>query len=229
MQFSESRNIILAKYANCRRLVVAPKKTKQNTHLKNHYATIDDVNKAIDAALEDSGLIVIQSPTHEAGQAANVLLMETIIMHVETGEFMSDVCQIPLSKTDSQGFGSTLTYARRYAKVAIFDLNMNDDDGQKSVVTAQDYKKRIVASNDPQEIDSIVRDGAERFKDDAGSVTVLRDAALKRKTDIKLAGAKTFNASAPANAKQGKATVTVAAEQQQDSAPSDAQADNSDF
>lgn len=213
MRFSDNKSNIISAFANCRRLVVAPKKSKQNTHLKNHYATLDDVNKAIAAALEDSGLIVVQSPTHEENQPANVLLMETTIIHAESGEWMADVCQIPLAKNDSQGFGSALTYARRYAKVAIFDLSMSDDDGQKSVVTAADFKKRIVASDDLQEIDHIVKSAAERFANDNGSLTVIRDAAVKRRTELSMKGAKPFNPSQPQNARRAQGNAAPDAQE----------------
>ena len=217
MEFSPEFSAVLAAYCEARRLVVSPKKSRQNTHLKNHYATIDDVNKAIGPALEDNKLVVIQSPTHREGQAPNVLLMDTMIFHTPTGQWIKDTCQIPLPKSDCQGFGSALTYARRYAKVAIFDLNMNDDDGVKGTRTASDFKRDIMAATTNDEIDAIARLSVEAFKGDAASMAILRDAAVKRRTELKNSNSVDFKPAGPANAGKGeKQVVTIGRKGQDD-------------
>lgn len=210
MKFSQPCSTIVKQFAHAQDMCVSPKKSKQNQHLKNHYATLGDVAAAIGPAMEDAGLIMIQSPTHEAGQAPNVMLMETRIIHVATGEWLSDICQIPLAKNDAQGFGSTLTYARRYARVSIFGLTMDDDDGNKSVRSAADCRRSIEAAKDKDEVDAIYRAACELFRSDKASLRIVEDARASKIVELKNAEARPFNPGKPANAKRGKATVQVA-------------------
>ncbi|BEH84572.1 hypothetical protein [Klebsiella phage phiKp_7-2] len=210
MKFSQPCGVIVKQFAHAQDMCVSPKKSKQNQHLKNHYATLGDVAAAIGPAMEDAGLIMIQSPTHEPGQPANVLLMETRIIHTDSGEWLSDVCQIPLAKTDSQGFGSALTYARRYARVAIFGLTMDDDDGNKSVRSAADCRRSIEAAKDKDEVDAIYRAASELFRNDKASLRIVEDARASKIVELKNAEARPFNPGKPANARRGKATVQVA-------------------
>ena len=209
LQFSESRAKILKAFAECRRLVVEPGKSKQNTHLKNHYSTLGDVAKAIDPAMEATGLMLIQSPTHEEGQAPNVLLMAVELIHLPSGEFMRDVCQIPLPKADCQGFGSALTYARRYSKVAIFDLNMSDDDGNKGTRTAADSKKSMEAATSLDDLEAIYRVSIEYFNGDKASTRIVQDTYANCKVKLKQSTARPFNPSQPEGAKKGRSRVVV--------------------
>src|SRR6202008_4399225 len=56
------------------------------------------------------------------------LHMTTRLLH-ESGEWMEGTLVMPLPKQDPQGFGSAMTYARRYALAAITGLYQDDDDG----------------------------------------------------------------------------------------------------
>lgn len=200
MKFSEDRSQIVTAFARCKQFVVKPKESKQNSHLKNHYSTLEDVGKAIGPALEESGLIVIQSPTWMDGQAANVLLMETTIIHVDSGQWMSDICQIPLAKQDCQGFGSSLSYARRYAKVAIFDLNSADDDGNKAVKTQKIWNRELEEITEISEIGKFLL----RVKEsgDAGLLKVMQDKAGEHKVKLQQANSKAFTPAPKAEKQQ---------------------------
>jgi hypothetical protein len=50
-------------------------------------------------------------------------------MH-SSGEWISSTLELPVSKQDAQGFGSALTYARRYSLAAICGIAQDDDDGE---------------------------------------------------------------------------------------------------
>lgn len=211
MIFSSVFDNIIKAYASFLRVVSTPKRSAQNSHLKNHYSTLDDVKKAVDDALQSNELIMIQSPTHETGQPANVLLMETRIIHVPSGEFISDICQIPLAKSDSQGYGSALTYARRYAMVTMFGLKMKDDDGNKSIRTATDWKRAMDSMDTADKVDNLLREALATFNGDDAAIKVLRVAAADQKTKIKMAGRQSFNPAAPKNAKRGTAKLPIEA------------------
>jgi hypothetical protein len=55
--------------------------------------------------------------------------VETVFIH-ESGEVMEcGMLHLPASKLDAMGFGSCLTYARRYSLLAATGLAPEDDDG----------------------------------------------------------------------------------------------------
>jgi hypothetical protein len=56
-------------------------------------------------------------------------MVETIFVH-ESGEVMEcGLLHVPAAKQDPQGYGSALTYARRYSLLAATGLAPEDDDG----------------------------------------------------------------------------------------------------
>lgn len=68
--------------------------------------------------------------THEDGTGVTV---ETVFLH-ESGEtFRSGKLHVPASKQDPQGYGSALTYARRYSLMAACGMAPEDDDGNQSL------------------------------------------------------------------------------------------------
>jgi hypothetical protein len=100
-------------------------KDAQNSHLKNKYADLESVIDAIKAPLNDNGIVFIQLPSpSDDGK----LHLTTRLMH-ESGQWMEDTAVAPLPKQDPQGFGSTLTYLRRYSLSAVTGLYQADDDG----------------------------------------------------------------------------------------------------
>jgi hypothetical protein len=58
------------------------------------------------------------------------------LVHAESGEAVSDTMPLLLGKDDMQGFGSAVTYARRYALCAVLGLVADeDDDGNAAAAT----------------------------------------------------------------------------------------------
>lgn len=116
-------------------------KDSQNPHFKNRYADLSAVIDAIKPALSANGLFFTQL-THESERGVTV---ETVVIH-ESGESMSmGRLYVPASKSDAQGFGSSLTYARRYSLSTAFGLRTFDDDAEASRV-ATDREARTGAS-----------------------------------------------------------------------------------
>lgn len=101
-----------------------------NPHLRNRYATIDQIIEEIRPVLATHGLFVMQLPTNtEAGE----IQMTTRIYHI-SGQWMeSPVLTINPQKKDAQGIGSAITYARRYSLTSFLGLNTGeDDDGHRA-------------------------------------------------------------------------------------------------
>ncbi len=100
-------------------------KSANNPHFKSKYADLTSVIEAIKPALIKHSLFFTQHPQPSEGGVT----VETFIHHA-CGETMSlGSLFVPANKNDAQGFGSALTYARRYALVTAFGVPVEDDDG----------------------------------------------------------------------------------------------------
>jgi hypothetical protein len=100
-------------------------KTSTNPHFRSRYADLSACVEAVIDALNNNGIALIQQ-THDDATGVTV---ETIFLH-ESGETLScGRLHVPASKQDPQGFGSALTYARRYSLMAACGIAPEDDDG----------------------------------------------------------------------------------------------------
>ncbi len=89
------------------------------------YVTLDAVVDAVLPLLVKHELAWTTFPTSdEHGQPA----LRYRITHLPSGEAEEDVMALMCVKADPQGQGSALTYARRYALVAVLNLTTGDDD-----------------------------------------------------------------------------------------------------
>ena len=104
-------------------------KTNTNPHFKSKYVGLDGCVEAVIDALNDNGIYLMQkNHPNDAGVA-----IETIFIH-QSGETISGgILTVPASKQDAQGYGSALTYARRYSLMAACGIAPEDDDGNQAV------------------------------------------------------------------------------------------------
>ena len=118
-------------------------KQASNPHFRSKYADLGSVMDACLPALNERGIAVIQ-PTGEDDLGRFV---QTILIHGESGEQLS--CRVPLivGKNDMQGYGSAVTYARRYGLMAMAGIAPEDDDGNAAAKAApkQETPKKISA------------------------------------------------------------------------------------
>ena len=100
-------------------------KTSTNPHFKSKYADLSACVEAVIDALNESGIAMVQQ-THECESGVTV---ETVFIH-ESGEVLNcGKLHVPAPKNDPQGYGSALTYARRYSLMAACGIAPEDDDG----------------------------------------------------------------------------------------------------
>jgi hypothetical protein len=112
-------------------------KTSTNPHYKSRYADLAACVEAVVDSLNDSGIALIQS-CHESTDGVTV---ETVFVH-ESGETLSTgKLHVPASKQDPQGYGSALTYARRYSLMAACGIAPEDDDGNAAAKSKSDGRK----------------------------------------------------------------------------------------
>lgn len=100
-------------------------KGSKNDHFKNKYADLAACVDAVIDALNENGLALIQT-THECDSGVCV---ETILVHESGGAMSGGKLRVPAPKQDPQGYGSALTYARRYSLMATCGIAPEDDDG----------------------------------------------------------------------------------------------------
>lgn len=121
-------------------------KDKVNPAFRSKYADLASVIDAIKPALVKHGLFFTQK-THE--QPGGVCV-ETVVCH-ESGESMSfGKLFVPASKQDAQGYGSALTYARRYSLMAAFGVPAEDDDGNAAAKSAPKAKNDTTPDVSPE-------------------------------------------------------------------------------
>ncbi len=103
-------------------------KDAQNPFFKSHYADLESVWSAIRQPLSKHGLSVIQTTECINGNA----VLSTLLLH-SSGQWISGLYPIQPVKTDPQGLGSAITYARRYALAAIVGVYQTDDDAEAAM------------------------------------------------------------------------------------------------
>lgn len=100
-------------------------KTSSNYHFKSRYADLSACVEAVIDALNANGIALVQQ-THECESG---VMVETVFVH-ESGEtYSAGKLHVPAVKHDAQGYGSAMTYARRYSLMAACGIAPEDDDG----------------------------------------------------------------------------------------------------
>ena len=100
-------------------------KSSTNPHFKSRYADLAACVEAVIDALNDNGIALIQKNY----DCTNGVMIETMFIH-ESGEMLEcGILHVPANKQDAQGYGSALTYARRYSLMAACGIAPEDDDG----------------------------------------------------------------------------------------------------
>ncbi len=102
-------------------------KDAENPFAKSRYASLNSVVAASRERLLAQGLWLVQYPV--AAEPGHLGLV-TKIVHTASGQWQGTLMVMPLPKADPQGYGSALTYARRYSLAALVGLVVEDDDGE---------------------------------------------------------------------------------------------------
>ena len=107
-------------------------KTSTNPHYRSRYADLSACVEAVLDALNNNGIYLMQLTE----QNPDGVVVSTTFIH-ESGEQISGGSLfMPASKADAQGFGSALSYARRYSLMAACGIAPEDDDGNAATASA---------------------------------------------------------------------------------------------
>lgn len=123
------------------------KKNSKNPFFNSKYADLGEIWDSIREILTKNGLSVAQTSTKsietistvDVNPKTGVITNETkfvtnvitVLMHT-SGEYITGELSVPLAKSDPQGLGSAITYARRYALSAMLGIHSEDDDSESN-------------------------------------------------------------------------------------------------
>jgi hypothetical protein len=132
---------IAAAFVKAQRGFAPALKEKNNPAFKgSKYA---DLGACIDAVIESlhaNGIALIQRTLPDDSGVT----VTTVFLHESGEQFDGGALHVPAAKNDPQGYGSALTYARRYSLMAACGIAPEDDDGN-----AATKAKAAEAESDP--------------------------------------------------------------------------------
>lgn len=105
-------------------------KSADNPFFKSKYATLDAIQHHIKPYLQENLLTITQANKMIDGMP----VVETIVWHTESGECISSIFPVVVTKATAQDYGSAVSYAKRYSLSGILNLIIEDedDDGNKA-------------------------------------------------------------------------------------------------
>lgn len=145
-------------------------KDANNPFFKSKYADLSSVVEAIRDALATNGLSYMQ---HLQQSEKHEVCVETVILHASGQWIGCGTVAIPVNKNDAQGYGSALTYARRYSLSAAVGVVADDDDGNAAASAAP---KAQAPKPIAKEVPAAVKAKVEEIKKPKAKGTISGDA-----------------------------------------------------
>jgi hypothetical protein len=145
MKTSDSITKIAPALLKAQKAITFAKKDATNPHFKSKYADLSGVIEAVKGPLNEQDMFFSQmaSPSEDGR-----LHLTTRLLH-SSGEWVEDTAVCPLPKADPQGFGSALTYLKRYSLAACVGLPTEDDDGNAGSHTPTEAQPRPAQQRAP--------------------------------------------------------------------------------
>lgn len=139
-------------------------KSSTNPHFRSRYADLSACVEAVIEGLNGAGIALVQRTSEDS----TGVTVETVFIH-ESGEMLEcGKLHVPASKQDPQGYGSALTYARRYSLMAACGIAPEDDDGnagsRRVEVKTPDITDHLLAiegSGSSEELAKIYKDALD--------------------------------------------------------------------
>jgi hypothetical protein len=129
---SESINELVGAIVKAQLAMVPASKDHVNPYFKSKYADLPSCWEAV-ACFRDNGVAITQSPMEGPD---GFILLDTQLSHT-SGQWMRSRLKIRVAKDDPQGYGSAITYARRYALGCMTGLVTEEDDDGNAASTPQ--------------------------------------------------------------------------------------------
>lgn len=142
MNRSEQINELAVALSKAQAMMRGVAEDSVNPHFNNKYASLQSVIDTIREPLATNGLAVLQMLTDNSCDTMDFVTLETTLLHI-SGQHISSTFSVPVSKKDAQGFGSAITYARRYALMSMLNLAPVDDDGQAAAAAPPSKSEKL--------------------------------------------------------------------------------------
>lgn len=198
MKFSDTNDKIapalvkaLAKITDVGKSETATVPTKTGGKYTYKYATLGEVMTLIRPIFAENAMAILQFVRgHEGGTRVEI---ETMALH-ESGQWASDTLTIPADGGGAQGFGSAITYGRRYGVQAFVGMASIDDDAAASLAAEAstearmwesqlvDWVSAIEVADTKEEAKKHYNDAVAKAKErtDVGAANRVKRALLKR-------------------------------------------------
>ena len=140
MKRSETQSEILKALAQFHKNIIQPKKDANNPFFKSKYVPLENVTEVIDKVAPEYGLAYAQEALTNADKG--IVGVTTLLTH-ESGEWIEfEPLFLKADKQTAQGYGSAITYARRYALSSAFGIaSETDDDGNETTTQTTNAQK----------------------------------------------------------------------------------------
>lgn len=179
---------LAAALAKAQGLIKGASKDRTNPHFGSKYADLASVWEACRAALSANGLAVVQTTTTDAEGSVS---LRTLLLHAG-GASIEGLYPIRPQQPTPQGYGSAITYARRYALAAMVGVAPDDDDDGNAASSgpqsppASDFVRRLGDAQSLAEVQAIRSEVALHIHAyppaTQGTLSKARDAAIARLT-----------------------------------------------
>lgn len=147
---SDSTNDLVKALVSATAEIKTAKRDAENPFFKSKYADLPTIVEACKTALLKNNLVVTQSTT--------ILNQQTVLvttLHHTSGQWIRGYYPVSAVKSDPQGVGSAVTYARRYALAALVGIvSDDDDDGEMAMGRNGGYSRRAEFDANPIQIPS---------------------------------------------------------------------------
>jgi hypothetical protein len=122
---SDSTSKISAALVRAQKAFQPALKTSTNPHFRSKYADLGNCVEAVIEALNAEDIFLMQrTGIRDGGVVVSTVFIHSSGESIDAGELFC-----PAAKSDPQGYGASLTYARRYSLMAACGHAPEDDDG----------------------------------------------------------------------------------------------------
>lgn len=116
-------------------------KDAKNPAFRSKYTSLDAIVERVGPILAENGLVWSTFP---CVSDAGIPSLRYSLSHAASGESTGGTMSLLLSKSDPQGQGSAITYARRYALTCVLNLAADEDDDGNAAVPARQSRPALV-------------------------------------------------------------------------------------
>lgn len=138
MKTSEEIKDLALSLSKAQAEMTGAKKGASNKFFKSKYSDLAMVIEAISGPFANNELCFVQASEVKDSRISVI----TRIIH-SSGQWVESETQLPPTKNDAQGYGSAITYAKRYGLQSLAGVPSVDDDGNMAV----EHKAEPISSN----------------------------------------------------------------------------------